>query len=656
MDTKHLTKRTPGFETQISRAEQTLRASELSYRRLFEAAKDGILILDVDTGRITDVNRFLVKLLGFSHSEMMGKTVGELSPFKDVVSNQAMLEQLQKEGYVRYEDLPLETKDGRKIAVEFVSNVYQAGEKKVIQCNIRDITERKRSEEALQLLGSAVEQTRESILITDAELGPPGPKIIFVNPAFTQITGYTAAEVIGKSPRILQGPRTDKSVMRRLRQNLERGEPFAGEAINYRKDGKPFDMEWQITPLRNAGGKVTHFVATQRDITLRKKLEEQSRQAQKMDAIGHLAGGVAHDFNNILSTVQMQADLMLFDGNLSTEQLESIAEISASVRRATALTRQLLLFSRHEMFQPADLDLNETIATTAKMLKRMLGETIEMQLKLAPQPLFLHGDAGMLDQVLMNLCVNARDAMPQGGHLLIETSGVELDELAVAQSGQARPGSFVRLSVSDCGCGIAPEILPQIFEPFFTTKAVGKGTGLGLATVFGIVQRHQGWINVYSEAGHGTTFRIYLPRLAGNARPKSASPAPAEMRGGTETILLAEDAPALRVAVRKALSQLGYRILEAPTGVKAVEIWQENRDEISLLLTDLVMPDGMTGKELGQRLLHENPKLRVVYMSGYSAEFVGKDFPLEEDFNFLTKPFPAQKLAETIRRRLDARP
>jgi CheY-like chemotaxis protein len=216
-----------------------------------------------------------------------------------------------------------------------------------------------------------------------------------------------------------------------------------------------------------------------------------------------------------------------------------------------------------------------------------------------------------------------------------------------------RPGSFVRLSVSDSGTGIPPEILPKIFEPFFTTKDIGKGTGLGLATVFGIVQQHQGWVNVYSEVGHGTTFRIYLPRLAKNGGQKIAEPTLSAMLGGAETILLVEDDPALRTSVRKALAQLGYRILEAPTGVKAIDVWKENRAEIRLLLTDLVMPDGMTGKDLAQRLLHENPQLKVIYMSGYSAEVVGKDFPLKEGVNFLTKPFQAIKLTQTIRKILD---
>jgi CheY-like chemotaxis protein len=308
------------------------------------------------------------------------------------------------------------------------------------------------------------------------------------------------------------------------------------------------------------------------------------------------------------------------------------------------------------MFQPRDLDLSESITSTTKMLQRILGENIQIQLKLAPQPMFIHADAGMMDQVLLNLVVNARDAMPDGGDLVIETSGVEFDEFAASQSAQVRVGSFVCLNVSDSGSGIPVEILPKIFEPFFTTKDVGKGTGLGLATVYGIVQQHQGWINVYSEVGHGTTFRIYLPRLNKDTGLKLAQATSTAIRGGNETILLVEDDLSLRVSVRMTLSRLGYRILEAPTGVKALELWKENREEIRLILTDLVMPDGMTGKKLAQLVLQENPKLKVIYMSGYSAEVAGKDFPLKEGVNFLTKPFQAIKLAQTIRDSLDAQP
>jgi len=635
------------------KSEQALRASELSYRRLFEAARDGILILDVDTGRITDVNPFLVELLGFSHREMVGKTVGELSPFRDMESNKVMLEQLQKDGYVRYEDLPLETTDGRKIAVEFVSNVYQAGNKKVIQCNIRDITERMKSEQSLRLLQSAVEQSKESILITDAELDLPGPKIIFVNPAFTQMTGYSAEEAIGKTPRILQGPHTDKTVLSRLRNNLERGEVFAGEAINYRKDGTKFDLEWQIAPLRNSGGKITHFVGTQHNITERKKLEEQFRQAQKMDAIGRLAGGVAHDFNNILAVIQLQADMLKIGGNLSPEQLGFAEEIMSAAKRASAVTHQLLLFSRNETLKLCDLDLNQSLNAMTNMLRRILGEDIQMQFKFSIQPLFIHADAGMMDQVLMNLVVNSRDAMPNGGQLIIETSAVDFDESVIGQSAQARPGLFVCLSVSDTGCGIPPEILPKIFEPFFTTKDVGKGTGLGLATIFGILHLHQGWVNVYSEVGQGTTFRIYLPRLARMSPQKPEQSKPAVMLGGNETILLVEDDVFLHASVRKILLQLGYRVLDATNGVEALEIWNQNRDGIHLLITDLVMPGGITGIDLAKQILKQDPKLKVIYASGYSSEVAGKDFPLKEGVNFLTKPFQALKLAQTVRSCLD---
>jgi PAS domain S-box-containing protein len=639
-----------------NRVEEELRVTHEKLRQLLAHSPVVIYTLKMEGQTVTPavVSDNIERLLGFTVEESSHYDwwVNSLHPEdRDRVLAIAGQTGPQKSYSIEYR---VRHKDGTYRWVEDNNRALSdASQQKVAVGVWTDITARKKAEESLLLLGSAVEQSKESIMITDAELDLPGPKIIFVNPAFTQMTGYAAEEVIGKTPRILQGPRTDKAVLSRLRKNLEQGEVFEGEAINYRKGGKEFDLEWQIAPLRNASGQITHFVATQHDITARKKLEAQFRQSQKMEGIGQLAGGVAHDFNNILAIIEMQSGLLKSSGGLSADQSEYADEISVTVQRAAALTRQLLLFSRREVFQPRDLDLSESVTSTTKMLRRILGENIQVQLKLASQPMFIHADAGMMDQVLLNLTVNARDAMPNGGQLVIKTSGVEFDEFAVTQSPQARPGSFVCLSVSDSGCGIPLEILPKIFEPFFTTKDVGKGTGLGLATVFGIVQQHQGWINVYSEVNHGTTFRVYLPRLAKNAGQKSSQSVLTTTSGGNETILLVEDDPSLRVSVRKALSQLGYRILEAPTGVKALEVWKENRDEIRLLLTDLVMPDGMTGKDLAQRILQGNPKLKVIYMSGYSAEVVGKDFPLKEGVNFLTKPFQASKLAQTIRDSLD---
>jgi CheY-like chemotaxis protein len=313
------------------------------------------------------------------------------------------------------------------------------------------------------------------------------------------------------------------------------------------------------------------------------------------------------------------------------------------------------MFSRKEALKPSDLDLNQSLNSMTNMLLRILGENIQMQFKFSMQPLFIHADAGMMDQVLMNLAVNSRDAMPKGGQLVIETSAVDFDESVVGQSAQSRLGSFVCLSVSDTGCGIPSENLSKIFEPFFTTKDIGKGTGLGLATVFGIVQQHKGWVNVYSEVAKGTTFRIYLPRLAEMSPKKSEQPKSAVMLGGNETILLVEDDVCLHASVRKTLVQLGYRIFDAANGIEALKVWNQNRSEINLLLTDLVMPGGITGIDLAARLLKKNPKLKVIYASGYSAEIADKDFIFEEGVNFLTKPYQALKLAQTVRQNLDAK-
>jgi two-component system, cell cycle sensor histidine kinase and response regulator CckA len=519
-----------------------------------------------------------------------------------------------------------------------------------------DITKRRQAEVAMreseEKFRRVVENIDEVFWMADVRI----QRMLYISPAYEGIWGRSCQSLI-ENPRSFLDPvhPEDRERVLATLALQEIGQPFAHEYRIVRPDGSVRWIRDRGFPLRNETRQVTHYVGVAQDITETRKLEEQFRQAQKMEGIGQLAGGVAHDFNNMLAAIQMQSDLLKGSGGLSADQAEFTDEISASVQRASALTRQLLLFSRREVFQPRDLDLSESIVSTTKMLKRILGENVQMQLRLAPQPMFIHGDAGMMDQILLNLVVNARDAMPNGGQLIIETAGVVFDPFAASQSAQARPGSFVCLSVSDSGCGIPSDILPKIFEPFFTTKDVGKGTGLGLATVFGIVQQHQGWINVYSEVNHGTTLRIYLPRLAKNAGATASPSTPTAARGGNETILLAEDDPSLRASVRKAIAQLGYRVLEAPTGVKALEVWKQNRDEIKLLLTDLVMPDGMSGKDLAQRLLQESPELKVIYMSGYSVEVVGKDFPLKEGDNFLTKPFQASKLAKTIREKLDAK-
>jgi PAS domain S-box-containing protein len=638
-----------------TQSEQAIRASELRYRRLFETAQDGILILDADTGQVVDANPFMKDLLGYSQEEFLGKKLWEIGPFKGAGASKIAFAELQHADRIRYEGLPLETKDGRRVEVEFISNAYLMDQKRLIQCNIRNITERKRAEEELRwktaFLEAQVDSALDGILVVDNQ----GKKIL-QNQRMNELW---------KIPPPIAEDKNDAVQIQFITNQTKNPQQSADKVAHLyshpdevgRDEVELIDgtaLERYSSPVRDKAGKHYGRIWTFRDITERKRLEEQFRQSQKMDAIGQLAGGVAHDFNNILGVIQMQSDLLKAGGNLSPAQLDFAGEIGAAAQRAAALTRQLLLFSRKEVLQPRDLDLNQSISNMTKMLWRILGEDIKMQFKFAMQPLFIHADPGMLDQVLMNLAVNSRDAMPKGGRLVIETSTAEFDESVRGQSAQARPGSFVCLSVSDTGCGIPAENLPRIFEPFFTTKDVGKGTGLGLATVFGIVQQHQGWVHVYSEAGHGTTFRIYLPRLAGMSRQEPEPPALTSMRGGNETILLVEDDAFLRASMHKALSQLGYRVFEAINGIEALEVWKQHHEKIHLLLTDLVMPGGMTGKDLAEQLLRENPKLKVIYVSGYSAEVAGKDFPLEEGVNFLAKPVQAFKLAQTVRQNLDA--
>ena len=638
--------------TERKRAEAALYQSEAEFKDLFNNAPVGFHELDAE-GRLIRINQTELTLLGYSAEELLGQFVWKINA-EEEKARQITLAKLSGEQPVLPEGFErmYRRKDGSAFTVWINDRILKREDGSIIgiRSSIQDVTEHKRVEESHARLALAVEQAAETIVITDTS-----GTILYANPAFEKTTGYTRTEALGQNPRVLKSGKHDTEFYRRMWETLARGEVWTGHFVNKRKDGTLFDEEAVISPVRDAAGQVVNYVAVKRDVTRERQLESQLRQTQKMESIGTLAGGVAHDFNNVLAIIQMQASLLKSSGNLSAKQLQFADEIGITVQRAADLTRQLLLFSRREAPQPHDLDWSAAIVNTTKMVQRILGEHIEVQINLAATPMFVHADPGMMDQVLMNLAVNARDAMPNGGQLTIAIESVKFDEVAAAQSAPARAGSFVCLSVSDTGGGIPPEILPRIFEPFFTTKGVGKGTGLGLATVFGIVQQHQGWINVHSEVGHGTTFKIYLPRLAGPTAQNITENMPAPTPAGNETILLVEDEPTLRGSIRTVLVQLGYRVLEAPTGVKALEVWREHPEAIGLLLTDMLMPGGMTGRDLAQRLLGENPKLKVVYMSGYTAEVVGRDFPLQEGVNFIAKPVAADKLAKTIRDSLDLR-
>jgi two-component system cell cycle sensor histidine kinase/response regulator CckA len=372
-----------------------------------------------------------------------------------------------------------------------------------------------------------------------------------------------------------------------------------------------------------------------------------------MEAFGQLAGGVAHDFNNILAVIMGYSNLLLEDEALKDEAREKLREIYSAGERAANLTRQLLTFSRKKEMEVNPLNLNEVLANIARMLGRIIGEDVRLQCNYGSNLSTIQADEGMMEQVLMNLAVNARDAMPKGGQLIIGTGRVVADAAYAQRNPEARAGEFIYVSVQDTGCGMPPEIKARIFEPFFTTKGVGKGTGLGLATVYGIVKQHQGWIEVESQVGVGTTFKVLLPANPRSIGVPKQTSVDLKARGGTETILLVEDEMALRGLAMLVLRRHGYRVLEAGTGVEALSVWEEHKGQIDLLLTDMVMPEGLTGRELAKQLQARKPGLKVIYSSGYSLDSEWTSFRLREAPTFLQKPYRLQRLVQVVRDVLD---
>lgn len=515
-----------------------------------------------------------------------------------------------------------------------------------VECALRE------SEDKLRKLSHAVEQSTSSIIITD-----PNGSIEYVNPRFTAVTGYSLDELIGKTPSVLKSGDTPPDEYRKLWETITQGREWRGEFRNRRKNGEIYWESASISPLTDESGRITHFVGVKEDITGRKSLEDQLRHAQKMEAFGQLAGGVAHDFNNYLAVIRMHIDFLRMGGDLEPEQSACAREIEQAAERASNLTNQLLLFSRRQAMRPREIDLNTTVTSITRMFERLLGNGIEVRVACAAQPLVIRADPAMIDQILVNLALNARDSMPSGGVLEISTLAVEPETSEAAGVPRARAERHARLTVRDTGAGISPEHLPHIFEPFFTTKDVGKGTGLGLATVFGIVEQHEGWLDVSSVPGEGTVFRLHFPLLT---RPPADAPAqdppPAPRRGEGDCILVAEDDASLRKLIRKVLEREGFRVCEAATGVKALAKWEKRRDDIGLLLTDLMMPDGMSGIELAGILRKSKPDLPVVFMSGYNPETAGRNCPEFEKARFLPKPFGAAELTVTIKEAFDGHP
>jgi PAS domain S-box-containing protein len=499
----------------------------------------------------------------------------------------------------------------------------------------------------LARLGAAVQQTADSIVITDVE-----GRIEYVNPAFERITGYSRDEALGQNPRILKSPKNDPAVYRDLWETITSGNVWVGQLINRKKDGSDYTERVTISAVHDEAGRIVNYIAVKQDTTAQAQLEEQLRQSQKLEAIGQLAGGVAHDFNNLLTVIGGYSSILLGKLPADSPHRASVEEIKKAGDRAGALTRQLLAFSRKQILQPKVLNLNTVVTDLEKMVRRLIGEDIDVLTIKSPVLGQIRADPGQIEQVLLNLIVNARDAMPQGGKLTIETRNVILSEEA-AQRRAAPAGSYVTFSVSDTGQGMDAAIQPRIFDPFFTTKGSGKGTGLGLATVYGIVKQSGGHIWVYSEVGSGSVFKIFLPRL--DQPPESELEAVAkEVPHGTELILLVEDEDQVRAILQHILEEQGYHVLAASNGAEALVLAQEPNRDIRLMITDVVMPQ-MGGRELAEQILVTRPLLPVLFMSGYTDDAIVRLGLLDQKINFIQKPFDSAAVARKVREVLDQR-
>jgi PAS domain S-box-containing protein len=504
-----------------------------------------------------------------------------------------------------------------------------------------------------QRLQSVLESVPDVVFSVDGAM----TELYYMSPACKAVLGFTADEFVADMTRWRAAihPEDQGRVIASYRGALEAGRQAT---VQYRirlPNGAEHWIEEVLIPVSEAPGTVVRLDGMARDITEQRKLEEQFRQAQKMEAVGRLAGGVAHDFNNLLTVINSYSEFLLEDLGPEDHRRQDVEEIRKAGVSAASLTRQLLAFSRQQVIEPQVLDLNAVLANAESLVKRMIGEDIEVVTVLAPQLGAVRADPGQLEQVIMNLAVNARDAMPDAGRLTLETANAEMDEAYLRNHAVGTPGRYVMLAVSDTGVGMDETTKAHIFEPFFTTKEPGKGTGLGLATVYGVVKQNGGFIWVYSEPGHGTTFKIYLPRVDELARSVSRPQVAKESLQGVETVLLVEDAVAVRAVASHTLQRQGYTVLEAPNGAAALRLAAEHPGPIHMVVTDVVMP-GMNGRQFAEQLAAARPSLKVLYTSGYTDDAIVRHGVLEAGVKFLQKPFTPDALARKVREVLDSPP
>lgn len=643
--------------TERKKLEQELILREQRLESFFTNSPFGLGIVDEEF-HFEQVNASLARINGVPASEHVGRTIGEVLPQLAPVLEPLVRQVLTTGQPLLDVKVSGEVPGSRGETLHALGSYFplpvQSGQKKRIGAVVVNVTEYHRAEALLRDSEERFRQMAENInavfWIGEKETG----RLIYASPAFEQIWGRTRESFQQQPGSFVQTIHPeDRRRMSNRREQLLSGEECQDEYRIQRPDGSVRWIRDRAFPVRNARGEVYRFAGLAEDITEHRRLEEQFRQAQKMEAVGQLAGGVAHDFNNILAATLMHLGLLQQRPQLPQDILEVLQEMENEVSRAANLTRQLLLFSRRQVAKFEPVDLNAVITELLKMLRRLLGENIEIDFCPSETAVWTKADRGMIDQVVMNLCVNARDAMPKGGRLTLETTLIKREPALTGSDRGPAPTHFVCLLVRDTGCGIPGSILPHIFEPFFTTKGVGKGTGLGLATVYGIVKQHEGWVEVESKPDEGSSFRVYLPALLNRPASGPVSRSRESVRGGSETILLVEDDVALRRTTALCLRKLGYGVLEAADESEVSTIWERQQAKIALLLTDMVMPGSVSGLELALRLKQQKPELKVILSSGYSGEMLEPHSADWQKFPFLPKPYPAVLLARLVRRTLD---
>ncbi|EKD81203.1 MAG: hypothetical protein ACD_39C01911G0003 [uncultured bacterium] len=635
-----------------SRVESLLlmRKTSLEFPRIMlQSAPIGIFLLDREN-KVQSWNPACERIFGWRAEEVVGNLIDCILPEKNEKFPLSNLDYLDGQALADLE-MPCQKKDGKAIYISFSAAPLRdsAGIITYIVNLASDVTEKKKAEASRDLLNQAVEQAGEVIVITD-----PQGVIKYVNPAFEIVTGYTRSEVLGQTLRMLKSGKQSDEFYQDLWRAITSGKIWKGRIVNRRKDGSCYTEEMTISPVKSSSGQTVNFIAVKRDITEnlrsleeRISLQEQLQQSQKLESVGRLAGGVAHDFNNMLSIILGYGEVILKELRPGDPLREEIEQIVDAGRRSASLTRQLLAFSRKQALQPEVLDLNQVIKNLERMLSRLIREDIGLKLVLAEDIGNVLADPGQIEQVVMNLVVNARDAMPDGGKLLIETAAVLFDEKHAASHADITPGKYLMLTVTDTGCGMSKDILEKIFEPFFTTKESGKGTGLGLSMVHGIVKQSGGVIQVHSEPGVGTTFRVYLPQVAVKPQSKVDDIEEDADMGGGEQILVVEDEDALRRLVEKILERQGFSVNTAANGGEALLLVEQKGLQPELMITDIVMPN-MNGKDLAERLKKNCPNLKILYMSGYAENAVTNSGIIEPGINFIQKPFSVRDITEKV--------